>query len=140
MGLRVQPAVGPRPVEPFRRAADPQTGDLECRGSDSVNKQQTINDTIIYTHQQTIHKLTINSKNVVAYQGSDSVSKQQTINNTTPNLPTNIVDFRGFDSSTILILRGGILRPIGDFPESSSQAMLVGCNVSRGIGRKQTTN
>ena len=26
---------------------------------------------------------------------------------TTPNLPTNIVDFRGFDSSTILILRGG---------------------------------
>ena len=32
---------------------------------------------------------------------------------TTPNLPTNIVDFRGFDSSTILILRGGILRPIG---------------------------
>ena len=24
----------------------------------------------------------------------------------TPNPPTNIVDFRGFDSSTILILRG----------------------------------
>ena len=31
---------------------------------------------------------------------------------------TQIVDFRGFDSSTILILRGGIPRPIGDFPES----------------------
>ena len=31
----------------------------------------------------------------------------------TPNLPTNIVDFRGFDSSIILILRGGIPRPIG---------------------------
>ena len=30
-----------------------------------------------------------------------------------PNLPTNIVDFRGFDSSTILDLRGGIPRPIG---------------------------
>ena len=31
----------------------------------------------------------------------------------TPNLPTNIVDFRGFDSSIMLCLRGGILRPIG---------------------------
>ena len=30
----------------------------------------------------------------------------------TANL-TNIVDFRGFDSSTILISRGGIPRPIG---------------------------
>ena len=30
-----------------------------------------------------------------------------------PNLPTNIVGFRGFDSSIILILRGGIPRPIG---------------------------
>ena len=26
---------------------------------------------------------------------------------TTPNLPTNIVDFRGLDSSRLLILRGG---------------------------------
>ena len=43
------------------------------------------------------------------------------------------MDFRGFDSSIILILRGGIPRPIGDFPESLSQAMLVGCNVSREI-------
>ena len=34
--------------------------------------------------------------------------------------------FRGLDSSIILIVRGGILRPIGDFPESLSQAMLVG--------------
>ena len=32
----------------------------------------------------------------------------------------------GFDSSIILILRGGIPRPIGDFPESLSQAILVG--------------
>ena len=30
---------------------------------------------------------------------------------------------------------GGIPRPIGNLPESSSQAMLVGCNVSREIGR-----
>ena len=44
----------------------------------------------------------------------------------TPNLPTNIVDFKGFDSSIILILRGGILMCIGDFPESLSQAVSVG--------------
>ena len=43
-----------------------------------------------------------------------------------PNLPTNIVDFRRFDSSIILSLMGGIPRSIGDFPESLSQAILVG--------------
>ena len=42
------------------------------------------------------------------------------------NLCNNTMDFRGFDSSTILILRGGIPRPIGNFPESLSQAILVG--------------
>ena len=42
------------------------------------------------------------------------------------NLRTNIMDFRGFDSSIILILRGGIPRPMGNFPESLSQAILVG--------------
>ena len=35
------------------------------------------------------------------------------------------MNFRGFDSSTILILRGGIPRSIGKHPESLSQAMLV---------------
>ena len=44
----------------------------------------------------------------------------------THNLPTNIVVFRGFDSSIILILRCGILTSTGDFPGSLSQAMLVG--------------
>ena len=48
------------------------------------------------------------------------------IHDFTPNPPTNIVDFRGFDSSIILIIRGGIPRPLGDIPESLSQAMLVG--------------
>ena len=43
-----------------------------------------------------------------------------------PNPPTNIVEFRGFDSSIILIQRGGILMSIGNLPESLSQAMLVG--------------
>ena len=46
--------------------------------------------------------------------------------NPTPNLPTNIVDFRGFDSSIILILRGGFPRPIGYSQKNLSQAMLVG--------------
>ena len=36
----------------------------------------------------------------------------------TPNPRTNIVDFGGLDSSTILIQRGGILMSIGDLPES----------------------
>ena len=45
---------------------------------------------------------------------------------TTPNPPTNIVGFRGFDSIIMLFLRGGIPWPIGDFPETLSQAMLVG--------------
>ena len=36
------------------------------------------------------------------------------------------LDFRGFDSSRLLILRVGILMSIGNFPESLSQAMLVG--------------
>ena len=42
------------------------------------------------------------------------------------NLRTNIMDFRGFDSSIILILRGGILMSIEDFPKSLSQTILVG--------------
>ena len=45
---------------------------------------------------------------------------------TTPNLPTNIMDFKGFDSSIILILRGGIPRLIENFRESLNQAILVG--------------
>ena len=44
----------------------------------------------------------------------------------TANLPTNIVDFRGSDSNIMSISRGGIPRPLGNFPESLSQAMLVG--------------
>ena len=52
----------------------------------------------------------------------------------TANLPTNIVDFGGFDSSIILILRGGIPRPIVNFPEGLSQAMLVGVMLVGGLG------
>ena len=55
------------------------------------------------------------------------------------DFPTNIVDFGGFDSSTILSLWGEIPRPIGDLPESLTQAMLVGVmlvgrlGISRGM-------
>ena len=35
------------------------------------------------------------------------------------------MDLTGFGSSIILILRGGILMSVGDFPESLSQAILV---------------
>ena len=51
-----------------------------------------------------------------------------------PNLPTNIVDFRGFFSSIILCLRGGVLMSTGDFPESLSRAMLVGTMLVGGLG------
>ena len=38
---------------------------------------------------------------------------------------TKILDFRGFDSGRILISRGEIPRPIGNFTESLSQRILV---------------
>ena len=44
----------------------------------------------------------------------------------TANPPTNIVHFTGFNSSIISNLRGGIPRPMGNFPERLSPAMLVG--------------
>ena len=34
------------------------------------------------------------------------------------NLRTKILDFRGFDSNGVLILRGGILKSIGSFPQN----------------------
>ena len=43
----------------------------------------------------------------------------------TPNLPTNIVDFRGFDSSRILILRGGIRMSIWSLPECYGSAPIA---------------
>ena len=58
----------------------------------------------------------------------------------TANLPTNIVEFRGFDSSVMLFLRGGILRPKGDFQGSLSQAMLVGTMLVGGLGVICKTN
>ena len=51
-----------------------------------------------------------------------------------PNLPTNIVDFGGLDSSIILIQRGGISRHrefLGNFESSNVSRD----NVSKEIGR-----
>ena len=50
----------------------------------------------------------------------------------TLNLPTNIVDFRGFDSNIMSILNGGIPMSIGEKFESNNVST---DNVSREIGR-----
>ena len=47
---------------------------------------------------------------------------------------TKILDFRGFDSSIIISLRGGIFMSIGSFPESLSQQTSAGI-LGREIGR-----
>ena len=43
----------------------------------------------------------------------------------TASLRTKIQDFRGFDSSVILIVKCGISRSVGSFPESLNRAILV---------------
>ena len=52
----------------------------------------------------------------------------------TPNLPAKILGFGGFDSSRILIIRGGILMCIGNFPEVLSRRILVGIIVVGRLG------
>ena len=47
---------------------------------------------------------------------------------------TKILDFRGFDSSRILILRDEIPRSIGDFPECLSQGILAGIILAERLG------
>ena len=59
----------------------------------------------------------------IPYFGGISVKWESQI---TANLRTKILDFRGFDSSIILILRGGILMSMGNSPEIMSQQILVG--------------
>ena len=56
----------------------------------------------------------------------------------TADLRTTILDFRGFDSSRVLNLRGGILRSIGDFPESLSQRILAGIILVGRLGVRQS--
>ena len=44
----------------------------------------------------------------------------------TINFPTNTMDFRGLDSGVISSTRGGTPGPTGNWPQSLSQAILVG--------------
>ena len=52
----------------------------------------------------------------------------------TASLHTKILDFRGFDSSIILISRGGILMSIGSVMESRHQQILVGIILAARLG------
>ena len=52
----------------------------------------------------------------------------------TANLRKQILNFRGFDSSRILIVRGGMLMPIGNFPEIMSQGILAGIILAGRLG------
>ena len=63
-------------------------------------------------------------------------------NNSSANFRTKILDLRGFDSNIILILRGGIIMSIGQYPgmfESTnlSKDHLSRDNLSREIGRTE---
>ena len=54
-----------------------------------------------------------------------------------PSPPTKSFDFRGLDSSRLLILKGGsshVLKIVGSFPESLSQGLLVGKLLVGGLG------
>ena len=53
--------------------------------------------------------------------GGEAVSKLAAA-----DLRTKILDFGGFDSSIISVLRGGILMSMGSLPEILSQAILAG--------------
>ena len=55
----------------------------------------------------------------------------------TPSPPTESLDFRGFDSSRLLILKVGnshVRDFIGSLPESSNQGLLVGKLLVGGLG------
>ena len=80
-------------------------------------------------HNNANHNNNTNTNTTTTNNNNNDAIHSHTNNNTITNtayLPTNIVGFRGFDSSTSLIQRGGIPRPIVNSPESLSQAMLVG--------------
>ena len=70
------------------------------------------------------HNTTINTNNehviiiiiiVIVLIKSDPTSEPQHAVSPAANLPTKTLDFRGFDSSRILSLRGGVLMSIGIF-------------------------
>ena len=64
----------------------------------------------------------------------DGVQPMNVLDVSTANLHTKILDFREFDSSRVLNLRGGILMPIGNSPDILSQAILVGMILAERLG------
>ena len=92
-----------------------------------VKKTSTINLCGFETLKLKIRRLKLWKPTVAQSEraGAGVREQGQGLGRLTANLPTNVVGFRGFYSSIILILRGRILRYKGNFPESSSQAMLV---------------
>ena len=65
---------------------------------------------------------------------SDRGRQHGDVSEATANLRTKILDFGGFNSSGTLILRGGILMSMGNFPESLSQGILVGTILAGRLG------
>ena len=55
----------------------------------------------------------------------------------TANLRAKILDFKGFDSSIILISKGGIFMSKGEFPRNSESTNLIRDDLSRKIGRNK---
>ena len=70
---------------------------------------------------------------VVIYNGSSNNSNDN--GSSTPNLPANIVDVRGFDSSIILILKGWNSYGHREFPGKFESSDVSRDNVSGEIGR-----
>ena len=68
----------------------------------------------IHTHMYVLYVLGLRMEN------------GRTENGRTANLRPKILDFKGFDSSIILILRGGLFVSVGNFPEIRSQTILAG--------------
>ena len=55
----------------------------------------------------------------------------------TANLGTNILEFRVFDTGRSLIIKGGIIMSIGQFPRSFESRHLGRDNLCREIGRSR---
>ena len=81
---------------------------------------------------------TTTSNNTSNNNNNDSHSPSHSHNhsNSTANLPTNIVGFRGFDSSIILNLKGWNSQTRREFPGKFESSNLSRDNVSREIGRR----
>ena len=95
----------------------------------------------IYICIHTLLSLSLSLCLISSWRHSHSPASRRGRDKRGANLRTKILDFRGCDSSVILISRGGILMSIGNFPETLSQQILVTVgiiNPSREIRRGKT--